>query len=165
MNHGQHSRDLETRNGRVLRRNRRHIRAAEYEKKTVRCECDSPNTPTVCDSPETPSVCDSRKVRFEDENRKTQPTVHNYRQKLSVWEANNDVSLLVNRSPAVMDRDGQYNRRTGRVFAFPDTNFVKALLAMLSALRLVAGSKHAPRAFGSATWQAKQTKMKTLRPT
>ena len=25
---------------------------------------------------------------------------------------------------------------------------------MLSALRLVAGSKHAPRAFGSATWQA-----------
>ena len=38
--------------------------------------------------------------------------------------------------------------------AFPDTNFVKALLAMLSALRLVAGSKHAPRTFGSATWQA-----------
>ena len=32
--------------------------------------------------------------------------------------------------------------------------FVKALLAMLSALRLVAGSKHAPRAFGRATWQA-----------
>ena len=41
-----------------------------------------------------------------------------------------------------------------RDFASPDTNFVKALLAMLSALRLVAGSKHAPRAFGSATWQA-----------
>ena len=41
-----------------------------------------------------------------------------------------------------------------RDFAFPDTHFVKALLAMLSALRLVAGSKHAPRAFGSATWQA-----------
>ena len=33
--------------------------------------------------------------------------------------------------------------------AFPDT-----MLAMLSALRLVAGSKHAPRAFDSATWQA-----------
>ena len=31
--------------------------------------------------------------------------------------------------------------------AFPDTNVVKALLAMLSALRLVAGSKHVPRAF------------------
>ena len=31
-----------------------------------------------------------------------------------------------------------------RDFAFPDTNFVKALLAMLSALRLVAGCKHAP---------------------
>ena len=29
-----------------------------------------------------------------------------------------------------------------------------ALFAMLSALRLVAGSKHAPRAFDSATWQA-----------
>ena len=43
---------------------------------------------------------------------------------------------------------------TGRDFAFPGTNFVKALLAMLSALRLVAGSKHAPRAFGIATWQA-----------
>ena len=42
----------------------------------------------------------------------------------------------------------------GRDFAFPHTQFVKALLAMLSALRLVAGSKHAPRAFGSATWQA-----------
>ena len=28
-----------------------------------------------------------------------------------------------------------------RDFAFPDTNFVKALLAMLSTLRLVAGSK------------------------
>ena len=42
----------------------------------------------------------------------------------------------------------------GRDFVFPDTNFVKALLAMLSALRLVAGSKHAPRAFGSATGQA-----------
>ena len=41
-----------------------------------------------------------------------------------------------------------------RDFAFPETNFVKALLAMLSALRLVTGSKHAPRAFGSATWQA-----------
>ena len=39
-------------------------------------------------------------------------------------------------------------------FAFPDTDFVKTLLAMLSALRLVAGSKHAPRAFDSATWQA-----------
>ena len=38
-----------------------------------------------------------------------------------------------------------------RDFAFPDTNFVKALLAILSALRLVAGSKHAPRAFDSAT--------------
>ena len=44
--------------------------------------------------------------------------------------------------------------RTGRDFAFPDTNFVNALLAMLSALRLVAGSKHAPCVFGSATWQA-----------
>ena len=42
----------------------------------------------------------------------------------------------------------------GRDFAFPDTNVVKALLAMLSALRLVAGSKHAPRAFNSATWQS-----------
>ena len=31
-------------------------------------------------------------------------------------------------------------------FDFSDTNFVKALLAMLSALRLVAGSKHALRA-------------------
>ena len=30
----------------------------------------------------------------------------------------------------------------------------KALLAMLSALRLVAGSKHAPGAFDSAIWQA-----------
>ena len=39
-------------------------------------------------------------------------------------------------------------------FAFPNTNFVKALLAMLSALLLVAGSKHATCAFGSATWQA-----------
>ena len=39
-------------------------------------------------------------------------------------------------------------------FAFPDINVVKTLLAMLSTLRLVAGSKHAPRAFGSATWQA-----------
>ena len=39
-------------------------------------------------------------------------------------------------------------------FVFPDTNFVKALFAMLSALRLVAGSKHTPRAFDSATWQA-----------
>ena len=37
---------------------------------------------------------------------------------------------------------------------FSGTNYVKALLAMLSALRLVAGSKHAPRAFDSATWQA-----------
>ena len=36
------------------------------------------------------------------------------------------------------------------VFQFP----FKALLAMLSALRLVAGIKHAPRAFGRATWQA-----------
>ena len=44
--------------------------------------------------------------------------------------------------------------RSERDFDFPDTNVVKALLAMLSALRLVAGSKHAPRAFGSATWQA-----------
>ena len=43
---------------------------------------------------------------------------------------------------------------TGRDFAFPDTHFAKALLAMLSALRLVAGSKHAPRAFDRATWQA-----------
>ena len=34
----------------------------------------------------------------------------------------------------------------GRDFAFPDTNCVKALPAMLSALLLVAGSKHAPRA-------------------
>ena len=41
-----------------------------------------------------------------------------------------------------------------RDFAFPARNFVKALLAMLPALRLVAGSKHAPRAFGSATWRA-----------
>ena len=44
--------------------------------------------------------------------------------------------------------------RPVRDFAFPDTNFVKVLLEMLSALRLVAGSKHAPRAFDSATWQA-----------
>ena len=43
---------------------------------------------------------------------------------------------------------------TGADFAFPDTNLVKALLAMLSALPLVTGSKHAPRPFGSATWQA-----------
>ena len=42
----------------------------------------------------------------------------------------------------------------GSDFAFPDTNFVKALLAMLTALRLVAGNKHAPRAFDNATWQA-----------
>ena len=42
----------------------------------------------------------------------------------------------------------------GGDFAFPDTNVVKTLLAMLSALRLVAGSKHAPRAFDSPTWQA-----------
>ena len=41
-----------------------------------------------------------------------------------------------------------------RDFAFPNTNFVKALLAMLSALRLVAGCKHAPGTFGSTTWQA-----------
>ena len=39
-------------------------------------------------------------------------------------------------------------------FAFPDKNVVMALHAMLSALRLVAGSKYAPRAFDSATWQA-----------
>ena len=44
--------------------------------------------------------------------------------------------------------------RGGGDFAFPDTHFVKALLAMLSALRLVAGSKHAPRAFDCVTWQA-----------
>ena len=42
----------------------------------------------------------------------------------------------------------------GSDFAFPDTNVVMALLAMLTALRLVAGSKHAPRAFGRAIWQA-----------
>ena len=30
----------------------------------------------------------------------------------------------------------------------------KALFAMLSALRLVAGSKHTPHAFDSVTWQA-----------
>ena len=84
-------------------------------KKTVRSECDSPNTPTVCDSPETPTVCDSRTVRFEDENRKTQPTVHNDRQKLSVPEVDSVVPLRVRRSPAVMDRDGQYKTRTGRV--------------------------------------------------
>ena len=47
-----------------------------------------------------------------------------------------------------------YAARPVRDFAFPDTNFVKALLAMRPALRLVAGSKHARRAFGSATWQA-----------
>ena len=41
-----------------------------------------------------------------------------------------------------------------RDFAFQGINVVKALLAMLSALRLVAGSKHAPHAFDSATWQA-----------
>ena len=105
---------VETQNGRVLRRNRRHIRGVESEKKTVRCECDSPNTPTVCGSPETPTVCDSRKVRFEDENRKTQPTVHNYRQRLSGPEANSDVPLHVTRSPAVMDRDGQYKTRIWR---------------------------------------------------
>ena len=45
-------------------------------------------------------------------------------------------------------------RLTGSPFAFPDTHFVKAVLAILSALRLVARSKHAPRAFDSATWQA-----------
>ena len=47
-----------------------------------------------------------------------------------------------------------HNIVPGGDFAFRDTNFVKALLAMLSALRLFAGSTHAPRAFGSATWQA-----------
>ena len=47
-----------------------------------------------------------------------------------------------------------FKGRAGCDFAFPDTNFVKALLAIISALRLVAGSKHAPRAFDSATWQA-----------
>ena len=41
-------------------------------------------------------------------------------------------------------------RETARA-NFPDTNVVKALLAMLSALRLVAGSKHAPCAFDSVT--------------
>ena len=40
---------------------------------------------------------------------------------------------------------------------FPDTNFVKALFVMLSALRLVAGSKQASHAFDSATY------IKTLR--
>ena len=48
----------------------------------------------------------------------------------------------------------KYFFRSDRDFAFPDTNFVKALLAMLSALRLVAGSKHEARAFGSANWKA-----------
>ena len=43
----------------------------------------------------------------------------------------------------------------GSDFAFPDTDVVKALLVILSTLRLVAGSKHAPRAFDSATWQAR----------
>ena len=110
---------VETQNGRVLRRNRRHIREVESEKKTVRCECDSPNTPTVCGSSETQIVSDSRKVRFEDENRKTQPTEHNYRQKLSGSEANSDVPVHVTRSPAVMDRDGLCKTRTGRVIRKP----------------------------------------------
>ena len=101
---------VETQNGRVLQRNRCHIRGVESEKKTVRCECDSPKSPTVCDS---------RKVRFEDENRKTQPTVHNYIQKLSGSEANSDVPLHVTRSPAVMDRDRQYKTRTGRMIRKP----------------------------------------------
>ena len=77
------------------------------------------NNPTVCGSPETQTVCDSRTVRFEDENQKTQPTVHNYRQKLSGSEANSDVPLHVTRPPAVMDRDGQYKTRTGRVIRTP----------------------------------------------
>ena len=62
------------------------------------------------------------------------------------------------RGPVILLAGGKVNsarlRRPGRDFAFPDTNVVMALLAMLSALRLVAGSKHAPRAFASAYWQA-----------
>ena len=42
----------------------------------------------------------------------------------------------------------------GRDFAFQDNIFVKVLLAMLPAWRLVGGSKHAPSEFDSATWQA-----------
>ena len=55
-------------------------------------------------------------------------------------------------APELTDRKKQYGRREepGSDFAFPHSNFVKALLAMLSALRLAAESKHAPR----ATWQA-----------
>ena len=34
----------------------------------------------------------------------------------------------------------------GRAFAFPDIHFFKALFAMLSASRFVAGSTYAPRA-------------------
>ena len=53
-----------------------------------------------------------------------------------------------------MGRCQPRSTESGSDFAFPDKYFVEALLAMLSALRLVAGSKHAPRAFDSATWQA-----------
>ena len=56
----------------------------------------------MCGSSEKPTVCDSRKVRFEDENRKTQPTVHNYRQKLGGSEANSDVPVHITRSHAVL---------------------------------------------------------------
>ena len=38
--------------------------------------------------------------------------------------------------------------------ALQENVFVKALLATLPALRLVAGSKNAPREFDRATWQA-----------
>ena len=72
-----------------------------------------------CNSPNTLTVCDSRTVRFEDENQKTQPTVHNYRQKLSVSEVDSDIRLRITRSPAVMDRDGQYKTRTDRVVRKP----------------------------------------------
>ena len=53
----------------------------------------------------------------------------------------------------------------GRDFGFPHNKIVKALLAILSALRLVAGSKHAQRAFDSATWQAGASSDRGTKPT
>ena len=78
--------------------------------------------------------CDSRTVRFEDKNRKTQPTMHNY--KLSVSDADNDVPLRLIRSPGVMDHDGQYKMKTGWVVRKPRSvirvmwmhNYIKQLL-------------------------------------
>ena len=120
---------VETQNGWVLRRNRRHIhdennlRRKQFDVnatvQTPPTVCGCPETPTVCGSAETPTVCGSRKVRFENENRKTQPTVHNYRQKLSESEEKTNVPLHVTRSLAVMDHDGQYKTRTGRVIRKP----------------------------------------------